>query len=74
MEGKPTAGTEGRHSAITPDGRIAFTTQGGEGRVHVIDTGAKAIVRTIETPSPLKGGGYIVAVQPGVVPADLSGR
>lgn len=74
VAGQPTTGKEGRHSAITPDGRLAFATQGGEGKVHVIDTGAKAVLRTIETPTPLKGGGYIVAVQPGMESADLSAR
>jgi hypothetical protein len=74
VAGQPNTGREGRHSAITPDGRLAFVTQGGEGRVHVIDTGAKAVARTIETPTPLKGGGYVVAVQPGTASADLSAR
>jgi DNA-binding beta-propeller fold protein YncE len=72
--GQPTAGREGRYSAITPDGRLAFVTQGGEGKIHVIDTGRKTVVRTIETPTPLKGGGYIVAIQPAVPSADLSAR
>jgi hypothetical protein len=74
VAGQPTTGRESRHSAISPDGRLAFVTQGGEARVHVIDTAAKAIVRTIDTPTPLKGGGYIVAVQPGVSSADYSAR
>lgn len=73
-QGKPTAGTEGRHSAITPDGRLAFVTHGGEGRISVIDTAAKAVVRTIETPTPLRGGGYVVGVQPGAGSADFSAR
>ncbi|AOO85055.1 hypothetical protein BHK69_30575 (plasmid) [Bosea vaviloviae] len=74
VPGKPTAGAEGRHSAITPDGRLAFVTQGGEGKVAVIDTATKAVVRTIETPTPLKGGAYVVGVQMGAVSADLSAR
>lgn len=74
VAGKSTAGTEGRHSAITPDGRFAFVTQGGEGKIAVIDTASKAVVRTIETPTPLKGGGYIVGIQMGMASADLSAR
>jgi hypothetical protein len=74
VAGQPTAGREGRHAAITPDGRFAFVTHGGEGKISVIDTAAKGVLRTIETPSRLKGGGYIVAVQPGVASADLSAR
>lgn len=74
VAGQPTAGREGRHAAITPDGRLAFVTHGGEGRISVIGTAAKAVVRTVETPTPLRGGGYIAAVQPGVASADLSAR
>jgi DNA-binding beta-propeller fold protein YncE len=74
VAGSPTAGRESRHSAITPDGRLAFVTQGGEGKVHVIDTARKEIVRTVETPTPLRGGGYIVGVQPGVAFSDFSAR
>lgn len=74
VPGQPTAGKEGRHAAITPDGRFAFVTHGGEGRISVIDTAAKAVVRTITTPTPLRGGGYIVGVQPGAASADFSAR
>ncbi len=74
VAGEPTTGREGRHSAVTPDGALAFVSQGGEGRVHVIDTQARAILRAIETPTPLRGGGYLVAVEPGRAGADLSAR
>jgi hypothetical protein len=74
VAGEPTAGREGRHSAVTPDGRLAFVSQGGEGRVHVIDTGARMVARVIETPTPLRGGGYLAAVQPGATQADFSAR
>jgi hypothetical protein len=74
VAGQPTPGRESRHSAVTPDGRLAFVTQGGESRIHVIDTGTKVVARTIETPTPLKGGGYILAVQPGVASQDHSAR
>ena len=72
--GQPTAGREGRHSAITPDGRFAFVSQGGESKVHVIDTATKAILRVIDTPTPLRGGGFLFAAQPGVATADFSAR
>lgn len=74
VAGQPTAGREGRHAAITPDGRFAFVTHGGEGKISVVDTAAKAVVRTIATPTPLKGGGFITGVQPGAASADLAAR
>lgn len=74
VAGRPTAGAEGRHSAITPDGRFAFVTHGGEGKISVVDTQAKTVLRTIETPTPLKGGGYVVAMRSGVTSADFSAR
>ena len=74
QQGQPAAGRDNRHSAITPDGRFAFVTQGGEGKVHVIDTAAKAIVRAIETPAQLKGSGFVFVVQQGDVSMDFSAR
>lgn len=74
VAGQPTAGKEGRFAAITPDGRFAFVTHGGEGKISVIDTGTKAVAGTIVTPTPLTGGGYIVGVQPGAATADYSAR
>lgn len=74
VAGQPTAGRESRHSAITPDGRFAFVTQGGEGKVHVIDTANKAIIHAIDTPTPVRGGGFVVAVQPALASADFSAR
>lgn len=74
VAGEPAAGREGRHSAITPDGRLAFVSQGGEGRVHVVDAAARAVARVIETPTPLRGGGYLLAVQPGMAGVDRSAR
>jgi len=74
VAGQSSAGRDNRHSAIAPDGRLAFVTQGGEGRVHVIDTAAKAVTRAIETPTPLRGSGFVFVAQPGAVPADFSAR
>ena len=45
-------------------------SHGGEGKVSVIDTEARAVVRTLETPTTLAGGGYLVAGQRGVQPVD----
>jgi hypothetical protein len=74
IAGQSTTGRQSRHSAITPDGRFAFVSQGGEGVVHVIDTAKKEIVQTIKTPTPLRGGGFILGVQPGLASADASMR
>jgi len=63
-----------RHAAMTPDGHFGFITQGGDGQVHVIDTEQRRIVRTIQTPSALNGGGYLVAVQPGARMTDTIAR
>lgn len=74
VPGTPAAGAEGRHSAITPDGRFAFVTQGGEGKIAVIDTRTKTIARMLEIPTPLKGGGYVLALQSGEASSDFSAR
>jgi len=67
-------GTEERVSAITPDGHWAFVSHGGEGKVSVIDTKTRAVVNTIKTPTALKGGGYLIAVQAGNKPVDTCMR
>ncbi|GIW07792.1 MAG: hypothetical protein KatS3mg060_2597 [Dehalococcoidia bacterium] len=72
--GEPAAGKEGRSLAITPDGAYAFVAQGGEAQILVIDTRRRSIVRTLDVPSPMTGGGYLVAVQPGMKVVDLSSR
>jgi len=40
--------------------------------ISVIDTERATVSRRIDTPTPLLGGGYLVAIQPGVVPTDTS--
>jgi len=74
VAGQSTAGKESRASAITPDGRWGFVSHGGEGKISVIDTNAKTVAATITTPSALKGGGYLFAVQPGTTPVDTCTR
>ncbi|MET0340211.1 MAG: hypothetical protein ABW252_04385 [Polyangiales bacterium] len=74
VAGQPIAGKEARASAITPDGRFGFVSHGGEGKISVIDTEARAVVRTLETPTALAGGGYLVAGQRGIQPVDTCAR
>ncbi len=74
LPGQSPAGREARFAAITPDGSLAFVTHGGDGLVSVIDTASRTVTATIATPTPLKGGGYAVAVQPGTPLFEYSGR
>ena len=70
VAGQPTTGKEAHASAITPDGKWAFVSHGGEGKVSVIDTAQKRVVGTIRTPTTLAGGGYLFALQPGSAPLE----
>lgn len=74
VAGQTTAGKETRASAITPDGKWAFVSHGGDARISVIDTESKRVSGTITTPTPLSGGGYLFAVQPGTMPVDTCTR
>jgi hypothetical protein len=65
---------EGRIAAMTPDGSLGFVTNGGDGTVSVIDADGGAIVDTIDVPTSLSGGGYLVAVQPGMPLVDNIGK
>lgn len=73
VAGSPLAGKESRSGAITPDGRWAFISHGGDSAVSAIDTRTRAVT-LVTVPTPLKGGGYLVAVQPGARPWDLHTR
>ncbi|MGH3872592.1 MAG: hypothetical protein ACRDSR_13975 [Pseudonocardiaceae bacterium] len=64
---------ERRFAAITPDGRYAFVTRGGDGKIDMVDT-ATGAVTTVNAPTSLTGGGHITAFQVGRTPWDLSGR
>ena len=66
-------GYERRFAAITPDGRYAFVSRGGDARIDMVDTSSGAITE-VEVPSALSGGGHIDAFQIGFTPFDLSGR
>jgi hypothetical protein len=74
IAGQPIGGKQARASAITPNGKWAFVSHGGEGRISVIDTGRKELVGAIETDTDLSGGGYLLAVQPGTRPVDTCAR
>jgi len=65
---------EGRIAAMTPDGDWGFVTNGGDGTIAVIDTEAREIVARISVPTPLSGGGYLVAVQPDMALIDNIGK
>jgi hypothetical protein len=74
VPGSPTTEAESRFAAITPDGDWAFVSHGGDGIVSVIDTQKQQVIKKLEIPTSLKGGGYLVAVQPGARLVDTAGR
>lgn len=74
VAGRDPAGTERRHAGISPDSQWAFVTHGGDGRISIIDTAEQRVVGTIETPTALQGGGYVLAVQPGSAFWETAGR
>lgn len=74
VAGKPATGAESRAVAVTPDGKGAFVTHGGDGLVSVIDTKQQQVVQKLKVETPLKGGGYLMAVQPGSPLVDLGLR
>lgn len=64
---------ERRFAAITPNGRYAFVTRGGDSKIDMVDT-ANGAITTTTVPTSLTGGGHITALQIGFEPFDLSGR
>ena len=74
VAGEPTTGTEMRTGTITPDGRWAFVSHGGDGVISVIHTAAPRVTALLRLPTPLQGGGYLVAVQPGAPVLDTHAR
>lgn len=72
--GQSTTGKQALGSAITPDGKWAFVSHGGDGKVSVIDTTTRTVTRVIETPTSLASGGYLFAMQRGVEPVDTCTR
>ncbi|MGQ0678758.1 MAG: hypothetical protein ACT4OM_03710 [Actinomycetota bacterium] len=73
VAGQSTAGKERRFVAVTPRGGYAFASHGGDGKVTMVDTRTLG-AREFSVPTPLKGGGYLVGIDLGFVPADLVGR
>jgi len=73
VAGQPTTGREARFVGVTPDGRYAFATHGGDGKISIIDT-ATLSVEQVVVPTALTGGGYITAVQAGARVVDLMAR
>jgi hypothetical protein len=65
---------EGRIAAVTPDGGLGFVTHGGDGLISVIDTDAQTVITKLETPTPLQGGGNMIAVQTGMPFTDTVAR
>ena len=63
-----------RSTAMSTDCRYAFVTHGGDGRVSVVDTTAQKVVHTLEVPTSLDYGGYLVSVQSGVAQVDTIAR
>lgn len=74
VAGQSPAGTQSRHSTISPDGRWAFVSHGGDGTISVIDTEKRQVIQKITTPTPLSGGGYLSAITPGSKLFELSAR
>ncbi len=65
---------ESRVAAISPDGATGYVTAGGDGYIAVIDIASGTVTGTIDTPTALSGGGYILAVSPGTEIWDTVGR
>lgn len=65
---------EGRIAAISPDGATGFVSHGGDGLISVIDTEVGEVVEKLEVPTPLEGGGYMIAVGDKMPFADTVGR
>ncbi|HEY5822655.1 MAG TPA: hypothetical protein VIT20_11805 [Propionibacteriaceae bacterium] len=72
--GVPTTGTQGHFVALNPSGSQAYVTNGGDGIITVVDTSTRRVVRTIDTPTALLGGGYLTVVKKGTPISDLIAR
>lgn len=61
-------------AALTAAGDVGYVSRGGDGLVDVLDTDAGAVVDSLEVPTPLNGGGYLVVARPGTPLVDVLGR
>jgi len=65
---------ESRIAAITPDGRTGFVSHGGDGVISVIDIEGERVAGHLAIPTTLDGGGYLIAVGPGLPFTDTVAR
>ena len=72
VAGTPAEGAATRSTAITPDGDRVFVT-GGRGRIALVDTRLRRVVRTATAPTPLSGA-HLTVVRPGTPVTDLVAR
>jgi DNA-binding beta-propeller fold protein YncE len=63
-----------RITALSSDCKYAFVTHGGDAKISVIDTAAAEVVRTLELPTRLAYGGYMVSMRNGQRIVDTIGR
>lgn len=61
-------------AALTPAGDVGYVSRGGDGIIDVLDTVAGTLTSTIDVPTPLDGGGYLVVARPGIELVDQLGR
>ncbi|WP_309135388.1 hypothetical protein [Cellulomonas sp.] len=61
-------------AALTADGALGYVSRGGDGVIDVLDTDAGTVTGTVDVPTPLDGGGYLVVARPGVELVDPLGR
>lgn len=73
VAGQSTAGRERRSLAAIPNGRFAFASHGGDGKVSMVDTRSLAVTE-FAVPTALKGGGYLLGIDLAFIPVDLMGR
>lgn len=74
VAGQPTTGTQGHFAALNASGTKAFVTNGGDGKIVVVDTAQRRIKRIVSTPTPLTNGGYLTVVKKGTPVTDLVAR
>lgn len=61
-------------AALTRDGATGYVSRGGDGLIDVLDTEEGVVTGTLEVPTPLDGGGYLVVARPGEELVDGLGR
>ncbi|HST83687.1 MAG TPA: hypothetical protein VLL08_18285 [Kineosporiaceae bacterium] len=74
VAGTAVTGTQARFTTLTSSGDRAYVSQGGEGKILVIDTGSRAIQKSVSAPTSLTGGGYLTVVKTGTPLSDLIAR